>query len=121
MNNSPEISFSHLMKQVRLAKKLFVLVGLILITYIPYFTAILFQAIVVDFVREDVFRSLTWLRYFTSSVNPFIYAFAMPSFRIHFVTIGGSGNRIRSSRNSKTTRLKSSGNNSSGKIQGCSV
>jgi len=120
MNHSPGISLSHLLKQIRLAKKLFVLVGVILITYIPYFTAILLQAIDVDLVREDVFRSLTWLRYFTSSVIPFIYAFAMPSFRIHFVTSGGSGNRIRISSNSKTTRLKSSGS-SSGKNQSCSV
>jgi adrenergic receptor alpha-2B len=68
-------------KQIKLAKKLFVLVSLVLICYCPYFSLHLIRALYPHLVSQGLFRTLAWLRYFNSCLNPFLYAYANPTIR----------------------------------------
>lgn len=68
-------------KQILLAKKLFILVGSLLISYIPFFTMFLINAFKPGAVPLNVFIAFGWIRYFNSCINPVIYAFAVPAYR----------------------------------------
>lgn len=71
-------------RQINLARKLAILVGVVLISYGPYFTLILLKSINGDWVNPIVFDCFAWIRYFNSFINPFIYAYAVPAFNTAF-------------------------------------
>jgi hypothetical protein len=72
-------------RQIKLARKLAVLVGILIISYLPYFTLILLRAVYSTdetyLVSDEVFGGFAWIRYANSMVNPFIYAWAVPDTR----------------------------------------
>lgn len=68
-------------KQINLAKKLSLLVGILLATYLPFFTLYLVMAFHPGSIDGRVFNAFGWIRYFNSCINPFIYAFAVPDYR----------------------------------------
>jgi hypothetical protein len=72
------------MRQIALTKKLVVLVGVVLLSYGPYFTLILIKSIKPGLVNPSVFDFFAWIRYSNSFINSFIYAYAVPSFNKAF-------------------------------------
>lgn len=73
-------------RQINLAKKLGVLVGVVILSYGPYFTLILLKSVNPNWVHPQAFNCFAWIRYFNSFLNPFIYAFAVPAFNQAFKT-----------------------------------
>jgi len=71
-------------KQIVLAKKLVVLVGIVLLSYGPYFTLILIRSVKPLAVDQHIFDLFAWIRYLNSFINPFIYAYAIPAHRKSF-------------------------------------
>jgi len=68
-------------QQTQLAKKLSVLVGILIVPYFPYFTAVLLRSAYPQLVSEDIVRRLSWRRYFNSCLNPLLYFYAVPVYR----------------------------------------
>lgn len=68
-------------KQINLAKRLSLLVGILLATYLPFFTLYLVMAFHPGSIDARVFNAFGWIRYFNSCLNPFIYALAVPAYR----------------------------------------
>ncbi|CAL8089710.1 unnamed protein product [Orchesella dallaii] len=68
-------------KQINLAKRLSCLVGVLLASYLPFFTLYLIMAFHPGSINVRVFNAFGWIRYFNSCLNPFIYAFAVPAYR----------------------------------------
>jgi hypothetical protein len=68
-------------KQIDLARRLSLLVGILLASYIPFFTVYLVRAFHPGSIHDTVFSTFGWIRYFNSCVNPLIYAFAVPAYR----------------------------------------
>lgn len=64
------------LKQINLAKRAAILVGILLASYIPFFTA--------DAVPNVLYTILCWIRYGNGALNPIIYAFAVPGYRKAF-------------------------------------
>lgn len=77
-------------KQIILAKRLTVLVAVLLASYLPYFSMYIVMAFLPDSIDLRVFRFFQWIRYNNSCVNPFIYAFAVPAYRKAIKEIFGS-------------------------------
>jgi len=50
----------------------------------PYFTLLFGRSVDPEIVCGEVFRAFAWLRYFSSFLNPFINAYAMPIYRKNF-------------------------------------
>jgi len=72
----------HTKKQINLAKRLSLLVGILLASYIPFFTLYLVMSFhPPNTINGHVFMFFGWIRYFNSCLNPFIYAFAVPAYR----------------------------------------
>lgn len=74
-------------KHIYLAKKLVILVGILLISYVPYYTVFLIRAVKPELASLQLFNVLKWVRYGNSAINPFIYAYSVPAYRKAFVNI----------------------------------
>lgn len=79
-------------KQYNLAKRLSFLVGVLLASYLPFFTLYLVMPYLPpNSVDLRLFAALGWIRYFNSCLNPMIYAFAVPAYRKAMLEIMRNG------------------------------
>jgi hypothetical protein len=67
-------------RQIQLAKRLAILVGVVAFCYFPYYTALLLRALDKGLVPIQIYNGLKWLRYLNSAFNPVLYALAIPAY-----------------------------------------
>ena len=85
-------------KESKSAKTLAIVVGGFILSWLPFFIIYVLEAVVEPgTLSKALFDSITWLGYFNSAINPFIYAFCSKPFRSAFyrLTIG----KLRGQRN----------------------
>lgn len=77
------------MKEKKTAKILAVVVGGFILLWLPFFIMYVIPRRVYEF-STDAVTFITWLGYFNSVINPFIYAYCSKQFRMAFwnITIG---------------------------------
>lgn len=74
-------------RQVRVARRLALVVGAFLLSYVPFFTVFLIEALHPGTISTPVFFFFGWIRYFNSCLNPIIYAATLPAFKKSFKDI----------------------------------
>jgi len=72
-------------KQTYLAKKLSLVVGVMLTLYAPLFIVFLITGFSGNIVSNQTLLAVAWLRYFCSCVNPFLYIFVIPGYKRAFL------------------------------------
>ncbi len=78
-------------KESKAAKKLAIVVGCFILSWLPFFIMYVLESILpANYFHIDVVNAITWLGYFNSAVNPIIYAFLSNPFRNAFyrLTLG---------------------------------
>lgn len=76
---------SSLRRETKTAQTLSIVVGGFVACWLPFFLYYLLTPFLPrDYVKPGLMAFLTWLGWFNSAINPFIYAFYSPDFRVAF-------------------------------------
>lgn len=83
LNYEPATRVSSFRRETKTAQTLSIVMGGFIACWLPFFSYYLMRPFLQS-VNEVVFLYLTWLGWINSAINPFIYAFYSPDFRIAF-------------------------------------
>lgn len=73
--------------EAKAAKTLGLVVGMFIISWLPFFSVYLVRAFYKDCISDLLFSILFWLGYCNSAINPFIYAAFSSAFRFAFKSV----------------------------------
>ena len=109
-NNQQQQEQNRLARENKATKTLAIVVGCFILSWLPFFIMYVLEAVLEKgAISKLLADSLTWLGYFNSAINPFIYAFCSKQFRSAFyrVTFGvykkGNNNFVHHYNNHKLT------------------
>lgn len=102
--------------ETKAAKTLGLVVGLFILSWLPFFTLYLIRPFCNDCINDTLFSIVFWIGYCNSAINPMIYALFSNDFRFAFKRIicrcfcMGSGFKIPISRRGSDMSFRHSGN-----------